>query len=61
MITYTKMRVIIKPDYDEMSQFAAEYVINRINQFQPTESKPFVLGLPTGSSPVGMYRNLVKL
>ncbi len=55
------MRVIIKPDYDEMSQFAAEYVINRINQFQPTESKPFVLGLPTGSSPVGMYRNLVKL
>lgn len=54
------MRVIIKPDYDEMSQFAAEYVINRINQFQPTESKPFVLGLPTGSSPVGMYRNLVK-
>lgn len=54
------MRVIIKSDYDEMSLFAAEYVIKRINQFQPTESKPFVLGLPTGSSPIGMYHNLVK-
>lgn len=54
------MRVVIKPDYEEMSSFAAEYVIRRINDVNPTPSRPFVLGLPTGSSPVGMYRDLVK-
>jgi glucosamine-6-phosphate deaminase len=43
-----------------MSQWAADYVVNRINAAQPTKEKPFVLGLPTGSSPIGMYRGLVK-
>ena len=43
-----------------MSQWAAEHVIERINAFAPTPEKPFVLGLPTGSSPEGMYAALVK-
>ena len=43
-----------------MSQWAAEHVIERINTFAPTPEKPFVLGLPTGSSPEGMYAALVK-
>ena len=55
------MRLIIEPDYDLMSQWAANYVANKINKANPTASKPFVLGLPTGSSPLGMYRELVKL
>ena len=54
------MRVIIEPDYEKLSQWAAEYVINKINAAQPTAEKPFVLGLPTGSSPIGMYKALVK-
>jgi glucosamine-6-phosphate deaminase len=54
------MRVIIESDYQKMSQWAAEHVIERINAFQPTKEKPFVLGLPTGSSPEGMYAELVK-
>ena len=54
------MRVIIEPNYDLMSQWAANYVVNRINAANPTAEKPFVLGLPTGSSPIGMYRGLVK-
>ena len=54
------MRVIIEPNYDLMSQWAANYVVSRINAAKPTKEKPFVLGLPTGSSPIGMYRNLVK-
>lgn len=54
------MRVIIKNDYEEMSQWAAEYVIKRINEAQPTAERPFVLGLPTGSSPEGMYKKLVE-
>ena len=53
------MRLIIQPDYTGISQWAAEYVISKINAAQPTTQKPFVLGLPTGSSPLGMYRALV--
>jgi len=55
------MRVIIEKDYELMSQWAANYVAKQINAFQPKESNPFVLGLPTGSSPLGMYRELIKL
>ena len=53
------MRLIIQPDYTGISQWAAEYVVSKINAAQPTAQKPFVLGLPTGSSPLGMYRALV--
>ncbi len=54
------MRLIIESDYQSMSQWAAEHVIKRINEANPTAEKPFVLGLPTGSSPEGMYACLVK-
>ncbi|ORY14818.1 hypothetical protein BCR34DRAFT_585573 [Clohesyomyces aquaticus] len=32
----------------------------RINTFDPSPEKPFVLGLPTGTSPVLVYENLVQ-
>ena len=54
------MRLIIEKDYDALSAWAANHVIDRINAFGPTKERPFVLGLPTGSSPIGMYRALVK-
>jgi len=54
------MRSIIEPNYELMSQWAANYVVNKINAAKPTAEKPFVLGLPTGSSPIGMYQGLVK-
>lgn len=54
------MRVIIKPDYDACSKWAADYVVYKINRFRPTAEKPFVLGLPTGSTPLGMYRELIS-
>ena len=53
------MRVIIEPTYEKLSQWAADYVVNKINAANPTPEKPFVLGLPTGSSPIGMYKALV--
>ena len=55
------MRLIIEPNYELVSKWAANYVARRINDFCPNESKPFVLGLPTGSSPLGMYKELIKL
>lgn len=55
------MRVIIEPDYQALSQWAANYVAGKINAANPTAEKPFVLGCPTGSSPLGMYKALVEL
>lgn len=54
------MRLIIQPNYDSLSQWAANYVVSKINAAKPTADKPFVLGLPTGSSPLGMYKALIK-
>ena len=55
------MRLIIQPDYARVSEWAAYYVASRINAANPTPEKPFVLGCPTGSSPLGMYRKLIEL
>ncbi len=55
------MRLIIEPDYSDLSRWAGNYVAARINAAKPTAEHPFVLGLPTGSSPLGMYRRLVEL
>jgi len=54
------MRIIILENYDTLSNWAADYIINKINQFNPTEEKPFILGLPTGSTPIGTYKKLVE-
>lgn len=53
------MRLIIEQNYDQLSQWAANYVISRISAAKDNK-RPFVLGLPTGSSPEGMYAELVK-
>lgn len=55
------MRVIIKSNKDEVGVWAGDYVARKINENNPTADKPFVLGLPTGSSPLGMYARLIEL
>src|SRR5690606_21161887 len=45
----------------EISRYTANYIAQRINRFNPSENRPFVLGLPTGSSPLGTYRELILL
>ncbi len=55
------MRLIIQPDYQTISKWAANYVAAKINASNATADKPFVLGLPTGSSPLGMYKELIGL
>ena len=54
------MRLIIEKDYEQLAEWAAEHVIKRINDFNPTPQKKFVLGLPTGSSPILMYKKLIQ-
>ncbi len=53
------MRVIIQKDYQNMSLWAARHIANAINAHK--EDRPFVLGLPTGSSPIGVYKELARM
>ena len=52
------MRVVIQDNYEKMCRWAADYIVAKINGHK--EDRPFVLGLPTGSSPIGVYRELVR-
>ena len=54
------MRLIIRDDAELASSYVANYIVDRITAFRPTPENPFVLGLPTGSSPLGVYRRLVE-
>lgn len=54
------MRFIIRDDAEQASVYVANYVVDRIKHFNPTPTHPFVLGLPTGSSPLGVYKVLVE-
>jgi glucosamine-6-phosphate deaminase len=54
------MRIIIKKDQSEIGTWTASYIIGKIKKANPTSKKPFVLGLPTGSSPLPVYRELIK-
>lgn len=53
------MRVIIEKNYDNVSIWAANYIADAINNHK--EERPYVLGLPTGSTPLGVYKELIKL
>jgi glucosamine-6-phosphate deaminase len=55
------MRIIIHDTYDAVSKWTAHTIAAQINEFKPTKDRPYVLGLPTGSSPIGTYQNLVSL
>ena len=53
------MKLIIKNDYKDMCAWAAQHIADAINNHK--EARPFVLGLPTGSSPLGVYKNLIEM
>ena len=53
------MRVVIQDSYEKMSLWAAHYIANKINNHK--EDRPFILGLPTGSSPIGVYKELARM
>ncbi len=55
------MRIIIQHDYAALSQWNAHYIARRILDYGPSKDRPFVLGLPTGSTPIGTYQGLVEL
>ena len=54
------MRLVILDDAEAVGAWVATYVVRRIRAFAPTAERPFVLGLPTGSSPLPTYRALAR-
>eukprot|EP00501_MAST-03F_sp_TOSAG23-6_P000530 GSMAST32.ASY1.ANO1.550.1 assembled CDS len=46
------MRIIIKESKDDAGLWVAKYVQKRITEYAPSANNLFVLGLPTGSSPI---------
>ena len=50
------MRIIVCENYEEVSKKAAQMILSQI-----TLKPDSVLGLATGSTPVGMYKNLIKM
>lgn len=55
------MRVIIKENYEKCALWTANHIVETINNFNPTKNRQFVLGLPTGSTPLGIYKELIKM
>jgi glucosamine-6-phosphate deaminase len=51
------MRVIIKKNYDEVCDWAAAHIEERISAAKGR----LTLGLPTGSTPLGVYQRLIAL
>ncbi|MEH7117482.1 glucosamine-6-phosphate deaminase [Neobacillus vireti] len=48
------MKIIEANDYKDMSKIAANYIIQKVNQFPKIK-----LGLATGGTPMGIYSNLI--
>lgn len=54
------MRLIIENDSQQVARWAADYIIKAIHRKAAETDAPFVLGLPTGSTPLGTYQELVR-
>lgn len=56
------MRLVINNNAENVGKWAAIYIAKKINNFVPTEEKKhIVLGLPTGSTPLATYKELINL
>ena len=49
------MRVVIQDNYEKMC------LCIKAHNAGPEKDRPFVLGLPTGSSPIGVYKELARM
>ncbi|ELO1811733.1 glucosamine-6-phosphate deaminase [Vibrio fluvialis] len=55
------MRLIPLNNAAQVGKWAAAHIAKRINDFKPTADRPFVLGLPTGGTPLTTYKALIEL
>ena len=61
IINLCTMRLIIEDTNANVGKWAANYIADRINSHQASTGRPFVLGLPTGSTPLSTYAELIAL
>ena len=54
------MRLIIENTPQQVAQWAADYIIRQIKAKEQVTKSPFVLGLPTGSTPLETYKELIR-
>ncbi|KNC77072.1 glucosamine-6-phosphate isomerase 1 [Sphaeroforma arctica JP610] len=54
------MKLIIEPDAEHVATYAADYIKKRINAYGAGPDNYFVLGLPTGGTPVKTYKKLIE-
>jgi len=54
------MLLIIKNNKQEVADWVAEYIVQKINSLISKKKKNVVLGLPTGSSPLLVYERLIN-
>ena len=54
------MRVIVEDNYANVCNWVAHYIKIKIQRHNNTTSRNFVLGLPTGSTPLGVYKKLIQ-
>jgi glucosamine-6-phosphate deaminase len=50
------MKLIVKKNYDEMSKICAQMIADKVKN-----NPNIVLGLATGSTPIGTYKELIKI
>ncbi|RRO04013.1 glucosamine-6-phosphate deaminase [Pectobacterium aquaticum] len=55
------MRLIPLTTAADVGKWAARHIVEKINAFKPSAERPFILGLPTGSSPLEAYKSLVAM
>lgn len=55
------MKLLVQPDYPALANWAADYMARLIRRAGEDPARPIVLGLPTGSTPLGVYERLIAL
>ena len=55
------MRLIPLQTAAQVGKWSAAHIAKRINDFNPSAVRPFVLGLPTGGTPLATYKALIEM
>ena len=55
------MRILVQEDALAAASHVAHYIAQRVESFNPTEAKPFVLALTTGTTMISVYEELIRL
>ena len=58
--TLERMRTVVVDDYDEIGRLVARRIADVVRARTAAGSRP-VLGLATGSTPIGVYRELIRM